>query len=259
MSKLILATSRTMVIIPSTTPPPRKLSTKKFFLQFHPVLLKKQMEKSKIHGKMAPIPSYAQAANSSVNILKIKEAFPAFPNKKIIEIHNATFSKPGHKDKKIQSTTKGPSQKQTIVPAFTNLTNTIIKKANNYVFQINNLLKNIKLTLRAEFICPCSGSISIITNNIPNPSDLIVMECYLKSIERANNDKILAPCLSQSKLYLKITGILHVQPNREKLTSKDIINFIGHLELFELISFAAKPRIIKASSKSDIAIIWFDI
>jgi len=134
MSKLILATSRTMVIIPSTTPPPRKLSTKKFFLQFHPVLLKKQMEKSKIHGKMAPTPSYAQAANSSVNILKIKEAFPAFPNKKIIEIHNATFSKPGHKDKKIQSTTKGPSQKQTIVPAFTNLTNTIIKEANNYVF-----------------------------------------------------------------------------------------------------------------------------
>jgi len=67
------------------------------------------MEKSKIHGKMASTPSYAQAANSLVNILKIKKAFPALSNKKIIEIHNTAFSKPGHKGKKIQSTTKGPS------------------------------------------------------------------------------------------------------------------------------------------------------
>jgi len=69
-------------------------------------------------------------------------------------------------------------------------------------------LRNIKLTLRAEFICPCPGSIFINTNNIPNLSDLTVMECYLKSIEGAKNDKILVLCLSQSKLYLKITGIL---------------------------------------------------
>jgi len=35
--------------------------------------------------------SYAQATNSGVNILKIKEAFPTLPNKKILEIHNIAF------------------------------------------------------------------------------------------------------------------------------------------------------------------------
>jgi len=32
-----------------------------------------------------------------------------------------------------------------------------------------------------------------------------------------------------------------------------------HIDLFENISLATKPRIIKASPKSDMAIIWFDI
>jgi len=87
------------------------------------------MEKSKIYGKTTSTPFYAQVVNSSVNILRIREAFPTFPNKKIIEIYNAAFSKLGHKNKKIQSTTKRPSQKQVIVSVFTNLTNTIIEEA----------------------------------------------------------------------------------------------------------------------------------
>jgi len=45
----------------------------------------------------------------------------------------------------------------------------------------------------------------------------------------------------------------------EKLTSEDITNCFRHLELFELISLAAKSRIIKVSPKSNIAIIWFNI
>ena len=32
-----------------------------------------------------------------------------------------------------------------------------------------------------------------------------------------------------------------------------------HIDLFKNFSLATKPRIIKASPKSDIAIIWFDI
>jgi len=32
-----------------------------------------------------------------------------------------------------------------------------------------------------------------------------------------------------------------------------------YLELFEPVNFTAKPRVIKASPKSDMAIVWFDI
>ena len=175
-----------------------------------PYLTRKQIEKSKIHSKPAPSLTYAQAVNLLVNILKIKKAFSILLNKKIIEIHNATFSNPDFKNKKIQLTTKGLSWKQALVFISTNLANIIMEEAYNHVFQINNLLKNIKLTLRAEFICPRPGGISINTNNVPNPSNLTIMERYLKSIERAQNDEILALHLSQSKSYLKITGISYI-------------------------------------------------
>ena len=78
--------------------------------------------------------SYAQAINSATSILKIKEAFPALPNKKILEIHNVAFSKPGHKGQKIQSTTKGPSRKQAIISISNKLTNTIMEEANTHIF-----------------------------------------------------------------------------------------------------------------------------
>jgi len=46
--------------------------------------------------------SYAQATSSTSNILKIKEAFSALPNKKILEIHNAAFPKQNNKGRKVQ-------------------------------------------------------------------------------------------------------------------------------------------------------------
>ena len=67
---------------------------------------KEQMKNSKKHQEVCMLKgknslsfpmSYAQATNSGVNILKIKEAFPALPNKKILEIHNTAFSKPINK------------------------------------------------------------------------------------------------------------------------------------------------------------------
>jgi len=36
-------------------------------------------------------------------------------------------------------------------------------------------------------------------------------------------------------------------------------NVMSHIKLFESVTLIAKPRVIKASSKSDMAIIWFDI
>ena len=51
-----------------------------------------------------------------MNALKIKEAFPTLPNKKVLEMHNAAFAQPVNKTKKVQYTTKGPSRKQVIIP-----------------------------------------------------------------------------------------------------------------------------------------------
>jgi len=57
---------------------------------------------------------------------------------------------------------------------------------------MNGLLKNIKSTTCTEYICSFSGSISIITNNIPVPSNLTIIEQHFKSIEGINNNNISA-------------------------------------------------------------------
>jgi len=203
--------------------------------------------------------SYAQATNAMASILKIKEVFPALPNKKILKIHNAVFPKPDNKGHRIQHTMKGLSRKQVIVPTSDKIKEIIMEEANTHIFQINMLLKNIKSTTRAKFICLCPGEVSINMNSVLSTSNLNTIERYLKSINGASNDKVLTLQLSQSKSYLKITSIPYIQPNSNKLTSDDITTTMKHLELFKGMNLAAKPRVIKASPKSDMAIIWFDI
>jgi len=86
-----------MLIIRKTPPPiPPRLSKEQM------ESLKKRQEACLIKGKSSlssPI-FYAQTTNSMASILKIKEAFPALPNKKILEIHNAAFPNQTTKNKK---------------------------------------------------------------------------------------------------------------------------------------------------------------
>ena len=128
-----------------------------------------------------------------------------------------------------------------------------------HIFQINTLLKNIKSSMHSEFICSCSSRIAIITNNVPNSSDLSVIEKYFKSVKGINSNNIPSPWLPQSKSYLKITGLPYLRADGNKITSENIIDFMKHIDLFENIPLATKPLIIKASPKSDMTIIWFDI
>jgi len=125
-------------------------------------------------------------------------------------MHNAAFAQSVNKTKKVQYTTKGPSRKQAIIPVPNNLAENIMGDASTYIFQINALLKNVKSSMRSEFIRPCSGGITIITNNVPNPSDLSVIEKYFKSVKGINSNNIPSPRLSQSKLYLKIIGLFYL-------------------------------------------------
>ena len=65
----------------------------------------------------------------------------------------------------------------------------------------------------------------------------------------------------KSKSYLKIIGIPYYPhaDSREKLSSSDIENVLKQNHIFNNISLASRPRIIKVSPKSDMAIVWIDI
>jgi len=114
--------------------------------------VRKCMEQRKKSKNLAN-KSYAQASSPVADILKLRDVFPALPNKKIIEIHNTTLNKTIPKEKKgIQITTKGPSRKQAIVPILAQHVASIMNNAEQYIGLINSHLKGLKSTLRAEFI-----------------------------------------------------------------------------------------------------------
>ena len=65
--------------------------------------------------------------------------------------------------------------------------------------------------------------------------------------------------LPQSKSYLKIIGFLYLEKNTNVPTNLDFVETIIKLShIFNDLLLASKPRIIKASPKSDIAIVWIE-
>jgi len=76
----------------------------------------------------------------------------------------------------------------------------------------------------------------------------------------SDTDQISSPRLPQSKSYLKIVGISYISKHSNVQISPDKVEGIFKANyVFNNIILASKPRIIKISSKSDMAIIWIDI
>ena len=118
--------------------------------------------------------------NTAREILKIKEAFSSFQNKKI-KIVQKIISGTKKPKLKINMTTKELLQKQVIIPININSTNSFIKDLSSHVININRALKNIKLNVMADFIHVDNKGIIITTNNITSPLNLQAIEKYVKS------------------------------------------------------------------------------
>ena len=88
-----------------------------------------------------------------------------------------------------------------------------------------------------------------------------IIDQYIKNSNDINSLQVEDLQLPKSKLYLKIIGIpfyLHAN-SQEKLTSINIETILQQNHIFDNISLASKPRVIKVSPKSDMAIVWIDI
>ena len=78
-------------------------------------------------------------------------------------------------------TTKDPLHKQVIIPMNDICANNFIKNLSMHVCNINQILKNIKSNIMADYICMDSKGIVITTNNIASPSNLQAIEKYIKN------------------------------------------------------------------------------
>ena len=111
-----------------------------------------------------------------------------------------------------------------------------------------------------NYICIDSKGIVITTNSIASLLDLQAIEKYIKSTSSVDTKQVQSLWLSQSKSYLKIISILYLSKvTNTCITSEDTKNFLKNTHIFNNIVLASKSRIIKVSSKSDMAIIWIDI
>ena len=192
-------------------------------------------------------------------MLKIKKAFPSLQNKKIKLVQKIISSK-GKLKPCINMTIKEPLHKQVIVPMSINNANSFVKDSSIHITNINRSLKNIKSDVMADFICINNKGIVISTNKVASSSNLQSIEKYIKNAHYIEVEQTESPRLSQSKSYLKIIGILYLsEQTNAYIFSNDIEKILKNNHIFNNIILASKPRVIKVSSKSDMAIIWINI
>ena len=132
--------------------------------------------------------SYAQVSKTATNtsdILKIKEAFPALNANKIDQVndivHGQTKPKPC-----IRTTTKGPSRKHIIIPMSSDNTTVFMKNSLLNVANINRELRNAKTDILTDYVHSDNMGITIITNKVAQPSDLSIIDQYVKNVNDIN-------------------------------------------------------------------------
>jgi len=207
--------------------------------------------------------SYAQASKNNVStakVLKIKKTFPTLNAEKIDQVNNIVngSSKP---KLKIQMTIKGPSRKQVIIPMSKDNADVFIKNSSLHVSSMNRQFWNAKSVILIDYIHAKPLGITVVTNKVAQPSDLMLIDQYIKNSNEVNALQVEEPRLPKSKSYLKIIGISYYPHNssHERLTSSDIEEILKQNQIFDNISLASKLRVIKVSPKSDMSIIWIDI
>ena len=158
-------------------------------------------------------------------------------------------------------TTKGPSRKQIIIPMSGDNISSFMKNSSLHVANINRLLWNVKTDVLVDYICSGNTGITIVTNKVSQKSDMTIINHYVKNSNDINSLQVEDSRLPKSKSYLKIIGIpfySHMN-SQEKLNATNIESILKQNHIFNNISLASKPRVIKVSPKSDMTIVWIDI
>ena len=155
-------------------------------------------------------------------------------------------------------TTRGPSRKEVIIPMAKHIAELIVNSAHIHIANINKCLKNSKSDIIADFIRSTNNGIIITTNKPTNNLNLSTIEKYLKNIQNVDSDSIKSPRLPKSKSYMKVIGLPY-KINQNIISSDFIEGVLKETHLFNGVTLASKPHVIKASPKSDMVVVWLDI
>ena len=184
--------------------------------------------------------------------------FPSLSVDEVDKILKVKNSSEGKMKLKLNMTTRGPSMKEVIILMTKSNTELIMKSAYKHITNINKYLKNSNSDIITDFICLSNNRVIITTNHPANTTELLRIENFLKKIDNINPVSIEVPRLPKSKSYMKIVGLPY---NSELgvITSNFIEGILKEMHLFNNVTLASKPRVIKASPKSNKAVVWVDI
>ena len=158
-------------------------------------------------------------------------------------------------------TTKDPSRKNIIIPMSSNNALSFMRNSSLNITNINRELQNAKTDILVNYIKSDNTGIMVTTNKIAQQSDLSIIDRCVKNSNNINSLQVKDSRLPKSKSYLKIISIPYYPhaDSQEKLSSTDIETVLKQNHIFDNIFLASRPRIIKVSPKSDMAIVWIDI
>ena len=132
-----------------------------------------------------------------------------------------------------------------------------------HVANLNRNLRNNKSEVSVDFIHSDPLGIMFVTNRVSLNSDLLTIKKCIKNLENIDSTQVETLQLPQSKSYLKIISIPYYlcgsYNSQECITSNDIEDIIKQNYIFDNNTLASKPRVIKVSLKSDMAIVWINI
>ena len=156
---------------------------------------------------------------------------------------------------------KGLSRKHIIIPMSSENNMKFMKNSSIYVINMNKSLRNTKSEVLMDFIRSDPLWIMVVTNKISLQSDLQIIKQYVKNADNINALQVEVSWLPQSKSYLKIIGIPYFphSNSQNQLTSSDIKEIIKQNQIFDNITLASKPHVIKVLPKSNMSIIWINI
>ena len=133
-------------------------------------------------------------------ILKIKEMFTKLQVRKIGNIHKIINGSRKPKPK-VNITTKKLSRKQVIISMSNENKTRFIEFSSKHIAKhianLNNVLKNIKSDVIADFVYMDQAGITIVINEVTVSLDLQTIERYVKNTNHIDSDNVKTPQLPQ--------------------------------------------------------------
>ena len=153
-------------------------------------------------------------------------------------------------------TTQGPTRRQVLIPLAPATAEVVVANAALAIESYNKGLVSARSKLRVESVRKVWDGVSMSTNSVASVAELEVIKQWLKKTAGLGEVTEVEPCLPQSKSFLKVLGVPYWDSKTSlPITPAQVAEALSSSPLFESITLASMPHIMKASPSSDISVI----